>query len=373
MIITEKDIESIDQKYWDDHQVDGITFNRRINPQTGAQTFDTGADNALFTGFYLAAASFRYGATKDKADLHKIKDTIDAIYFLTHITGTPGVLVRLAFPLDGAKERIGYDRKNQDPRNTWTKRRLEGSLYETDTHFYYTKTTRDQLTGVVYGLAVAWKILNEIPKTKIVDECMVSIQTITRDLVMRLKNTNWSLEDHTGHVGKTNAHKPKHQLISALLHLNHVVNGKSMPTFRLKMFYKFLWLHTCYYIFTRRMYAWNLRTAIAYSLWVNQTDSQLQTGAVKWIKHISQFTKNEDNAFFVFTECAMRGVHQDRIAGASRQLEKLFTSGHNSFFAWQKSKGEAKPAGENDRYGPGIDILLPYWARAYQLRGRGRR
>jgi hypothetical protein len=371
--INEKRIEQIDRTYWKDHQVDGIAFTRWMHSD-GYYGFGTDADNAIFTGFYLAAAAFHYGMTKNGEDLKKIEDTLDGIHLLTHISGTPGVLARLAFPLEDAFQRIGYSPESQQPKpagwgpgNTWTDRKVEGSMYESDTHFYYCRTTRDQLTGIVYGLSVAWNILGKNRNIRVMDK----IKTITKNLVDRLEDTNWSMKDHTGLVGDTgSAHRPRYQLKYALLHLNYIANGGKKPSsFRIRMLYKFMWFHTFYYRFTQQMFAWNLRSATAFSLWINETDVEQRLGAIKWMKRISSFTKDEDNAFFVFTESAMTNVLPDRIKRAYERLEDLAAVGHNKFFAWQKSKGEADVAGTGGVTGPGIDVLLPYWAYTYQCEG----
>jgi hypothetical protein len=345
--------------------------------------FGTSADNAAFTGFYLAAASFRYGVNPKTPNLTKIEDTLKGLYLLTHISGTPGVLARLAFPLKDSYKRIGYVPAAVRPKpegwgkgNTWWDRKTEGSMYESGTHFYYCRTTRDQLTGLVYGMSVAWNVLaqnNTTPRTEKYMHCIELIQTITRVLLERLERTNWSLEDHTGLIGRTNAHKPNYQLKRALIHLDQAVNNKARwPTSsrKLKRFYKYLWFHTFYYRFTRRMYAWNLRTAVAFSLWINEKDPELREGAFKWMKRIASFTKDEDNAFFVFTENAMiNDVSEERIERAQERLDSLAKYGHNKFFAWQKPKGEADPNGTRGGYGPGIDVLLPYWIKKQKQNG----
>ena len=385
-------VKDIDDTYWKEHQVDGIAYCR-MHRNALHSSYGTGADNAMFTGFYLAAASFRYGVTQEVDDLIKIRDTINGIHLLTHVTNTPGVLVRLAFPLEDAWNKIGYDVDNQDAGNTWTRRRKEGSLYEEDSHFFYAKTTRDQLAGVVYGLSVAWKIVydrfekniykpssegvttDEIKEMNLLQDCINKIQEISSHLVFRLKSKKWSLKDHTDNVGDTNADVPSIQLRYALLLLNHIAyNRESFPalySFKMKMFYKFIWLHTFYYRFTRRMYAWNVRTTIAFTLWWmthSSNDTIHSKGSKKWFKRILKFTKSEDNPFFVFTENLMFGgsVSEERINRAwyeyNRHIER---GGHNSFFAWQKPKGEADVMGDWNSYGPGIDILLPYWMNYY--------
>ena len=375
-------IKVMDEQYWEDHQVDGITYCRWMHNAKWAPDrsekpnhyygYDTGADNALFTGMYLAAASYRYAITRQSDDLNKLYDTLMGIHLLTHITPIPGVLVRLAFPLKDSYRKIGYDEDNLDEGNTWTRRRLEGSIYQSETHFYYTKTTRDQLTGIVYGLTVAWKVINDgaqqitASQKEKLHEIRINIINIVNDLTNRLKSENWSLKDNTGYIGKTNAHKPNTQLRYALLLLHASVNGQRNPKeykLKMKLFFKFIRLHTFYYGLTRNMYAFNLRYMIAYTLY----NLEEKDGAKKWMKRLSKFTKNKDNPCFMFTEMATElGVTSGRHTKANQEFDKHIESGgHNSFFEWQKEKGKARRNGEYDRYGPNIDIILPYWLRKY--------
>ena len=365
-----KTVRDLDKLYWKDHQVDGITFCRWMH-DSGYYGYDTGADNALATGLYLAAASYRFSMARNIPNLNKMLDTLRGIHLLTHITSKPGVLVRLAFPLEDSYKKIGYDRNNQDETNTWTRRRLEGTLYQNATRFYYTKTTRDQLTGIVYGLAIAWNAINAkwqitAPQAAKVENVRIVIKEIVDDLVSRLKETDWSLEDHTGFVGKTNANKPNTQLRYALLLLQSRINANEKPKqyrMRMKLFFRFVGLHTFYYGLTRNMYAFNLRYMIAHTLFMlGERD-----GAKSWLYRLSKFTKSEDNPFFVYIEKASElGVSDERLKRADYQYNRLIdVGGHNSFFAWQKEKEEARENGEYGRYGPNIDIILPHWMKKY--------
>jgi len=90
-------------------------------------------------------------------------------------------------------------------------------------------------------------------------------------------------------------------------------------------------------------------------------------GAKSWLSRLSKFTKNQDNPFFVYIEKASGlNVSDERIKRAEHQYNKLVDAGgHNSFFAWQKEKDNAAINGDYGRFGPNIDILLPYWLRQY--------
>lgn len=342
-MISEETIEDIDRRYWTYHQVRGILFTRRgsfTGPNKTYGPYGTGADNALFTGFALAAFSYRYGVTNDLQDFYKIQKTVDGISTLTNVTGIPGVLVKLAFPLDDKTfGLIGYDKNNNDKDNTWTRRRLEGQLYESGTHFYYTNTTRDQLTGIVFGLTVAWDVLNGVQGHSGIKE---QIKGIVKALVFRLTQTGWSLEDHQGKRG-TNAFRPDAQLKHALLLLNFKCGNQTAPT-GLKWFNKFLWLATFYYVFPVPHYVWNLRTAVALSL-----------GNQKWLTRISKFTDSP------FTKYATRTSTDSDLTLAQIKIMELIRHPHDGFFAWQKKN----PKLAINEMGPAIDVLLPYWMRKY--------
>lgn len=364
-------VDDIEAKYWAEHQVGGICFNRVLTPE--GYGFGTGADNALFTGFALAAAAFKYGVTGAAADLERISETLAGIHTLTHVSGTPGVLCRLAFPLDRAAQ-IGYDPANTDPLNTWTRRAARGQVYENDGHFFYTRTTRDQLAGIVFGLSVAWHVLESSGLSADLATSNV-VGNIVSDLATRLRSTGWSLQDHTGDSGKVTATRPLPRLRYALEQLDHVCNGTPLPRwgqFRLRMFYKYLNLHTFYYAYGQQDYVWSYRVAIALSLAIIAPDDTSRRGASRWLQRCGEFTQVADNAWLVFAEqfVTRLPLSPSRVQRAQAALDHLATVGHNGYFAWQKAPENQEPAGTNGTEGTGLDVLLPYWMQQYYAGSR---
>jgi len=99
------EVDLFENRYQENHCVDGVSFVAYKNGRLA-----TDDDNALFTGLYLAAAAFRYASTPHSDDnLNAVCNALDGISLLTSVSGTKGVLVRQAFPLENAWERIGYD------------------------------------------------------------------------------------------------------------------------------------------------------------------------------------------------------------------------------------------------------------------------
>lgn len=362
MTITRKRIDEIDATYWRDHQVDGITFVRWRH-EIGYYGYDTGADNALFTGYALAAFAFRYGVTGAPADLGKVRRCLDGIHLLTNVTGTPGALVRLAFPLEDAWIRIGYSRTDTDTGNTWTARRLLGQMGESDTHFWYANTTRDQLIGIVYGLSVARAVLRRQIAYRGTHDALFEVSKISDALTTHLESTNWSLRDFPG--GKITARKPLHALRYALRLLQYRFNRTetSPSTWLLRQFFRFNRLATFYYWLPTKTFVWNLRIATAFAIWITASDDTIKEGAAKWLARCWRSSREMNNPFFAFSQHVVNGSEISMTADTLIEHVASATVGHDGFFAWQKPRSEQTPAG--DHVGPGIDVLLPYWMRRY--------
>ena len=230
------------------HRVAGLVFPLVIDlapdgrAQRGAR-IDAVADTALFNGIYLAGLVAKYGATGDPAVLREVGESIDAIYALTHLAGVPGALARYAVPVDRACEsRVGFGPDGRG-RNAFARvyyrapgrerpeyahltgivagrdglapvarspvgRLLSGEADHGD-HYLYTRTSRDQLTGVVFGLAFAMKALE--PPAPAADQALWNAirQTVSRiatDLYGYLRAHAWTMPDPvTGARGRASA------------------------------------------------------------------------------------------------------------------------------------------------------------------------
>ncbi|HEX2781552.1 MAG TPA: hypothetical protein VHM30_18755, partial [Gemmatimonadaceae bacterium] len=112
--------------------------------------YSRAADAAIWTGHYLAAEAFRYNVTGSADALANVKREVDAIGALIEIPGT-GVLARFAAPAS----------------SPWTAGIVTGEsqhgIYEGvwngATQCWLGNTSRDQYTGVFFGLAVAYDMV----------------------------------------------------------------------------------------------------------------------------------------------------------------------------------------------------------------------
>lgn len=173
--------------------------------------YGSGGDTLLFTGFYLAASSFRYSVTKDAADLDKVIDTVSGLYALTHVLGVPGNMARCAFPLQKA-EKFSYPAgwagrldtgfvytgttTLMDPFNPYDKEKAYPQFV------YYTRVSRDQLSGLTFGLGTFWKVLDPahdpvLKGNQKLEHTRNVVGMIVHDVWTRLANNDFAIRDHT--------------------------------------------------------------------------------------------------------------------------------------------------------------------------------
>ena len=417
--------------YQAEHQVNGITWPRRWDDPE-AETpglYAHGGDNALFTGFYLAAATYRYRVTQDEADLDPILHTLRGLHILTHISGTPGVLARMAFPTARVEEwnrpvdQYLYFTKDLD-----ADARARDVLAPEQPYppmNFYTRTSRDQLSGVLFGLAV---VLGELPK----DPATGSVETrakitharsiagvIARALYTRIEERRFHIRDQEGKAGASSAVTGllRLQLLSVYRSVLREADGDPVELKRIERKYGLAYRKTL--LFGRwgspadlvnrfnnidQYYAWNLRFARTYSVWLLEDDPKRKRGMRNYTrKQLWKHVRSHKNTHFTFLYNAMDPEAMDRIEAAVYNLKALSLRpvrtwhspllGHEdrphalrSMFAsvddwvvpahlhapsmnfvWERDPyvvdkfGDPNGVRENTR----VDFLLPYWIGRY--------
>jgi hypothetical protein len=291
-------------------------FKKNTDPHP--YCFDVGSNSAIFTGFYLAAAVYRYKVTQKEEDLNKILDSIRGLHILTHASGTPGVLVRSAFPIEKAhlwkiegNEKPLYDGQNTVPD-------IFGNGENYPAMRFYARTTRDQLTGVLFGLAVAWTELfqkiqePEAAHTEKIKKALEALSIITQSLYRRIRANAYVLRDHLGKTGtlantvdgilrlqllaltrrilmdeRTEGFRPKPDLNTAK------ILKKKLKSIRKEyrrsfayIFFKDTLGNTLYPLSNlHQYYAWNLRFTRFYSIFILETNKGRKYKLFKKIKN----------------------------------------------------------------------------------------
>jgi hypothetical protein len=105
------------------------------------------ADQAIWSGAYLAAESLRYAVTRDPAVLERVRRLARGVHALTEVTGVRGLYARSLWPTGavavpaGAAVHPGAGR-------------FRGYTWRGD-------VSKDQLSGIVCGLSMAWLLVDD--------------------------------------------------------------------------------------------------------------------------------------------------------------------------------------------------------------------
>ena len=351
-MITSERVSELEQGYQRWHQVEGVTFVTHKDASTGIR-YATDNDNALYTGMALAAAAYRYAVKPESvANYRAVMNALDGIELLTTVSGIDGVLARWVFPLQDSWERIGYDRVRSVEVDNWWAQHIEaGQLYERGPYAFMTKTTRDQLSGVLFGLTVA---------DALVPMARSAVKPIVHTLALRFAETDWSLKDHEGKTG-TSAHK----LDAPLKLIVQALHAKTQNRERVKSscWFKWVWLMTAHY--NRKIqstYSYNLNMMDAHSLLLLQEWHSNLKGVQRWHEKLWKMVKRDNNPHFATLNLVAtgRGLSPEAI----QNLERRAYDRYRKFFSWSKDPKDWWHE-ESDKIGPSIDVLLPYWMKEY--------
>jgi len=422
-------LENHYQKY---AQVEGIIWQPERSDLSleKPDVYGSGGDSAIFTGYKLATDVFRYATIEGTENLDKVMQSLRGVYILTHIAG-PGVIARCAFPANQFK-------KWRYP-TFWQGRIEKGFVWNSfplkdpfkqGAYFpemvYYTRATRDQLTGILFGLSVTWKHLQDglSPPTSLstipaykrdqgrIVEARKIIAKIVEDLYLHLRKHDFLIRDENGR-NDTNADDVSGFQLLQLLALYKETVKISTPWRTERINKKYL---DQFYVVTfpirdivnvfnnySQYYSWNLRYARAYTVWLLENDEDRQQEIQEWVESNAwRYTKNHQCPFFIYIHDAMQdsfGSETALLSLKSLSLKPIRHTGSplagdvrdpnifqvlfqqeaqyilaphlrkaTSYFTWTKRPWDV---GGGDPGQPfwgdttGLDYLLPYWMGRY--------
>src|SRR5262245_46863371 len=123
-------------------------------------------DSAIWTGHYLAAEAFRYRVTSTPEALANARSALAGIRLLVDVTGN-NLLARCLFPTNSPY--AGKIIEEENRHGVYT-RALNGQEY-----YWIGNTSRDQYSGVFFGLGVAYDMVED-----------AQVRAEVNDLVTRL-------------------------------------------------------------------------------------------------------------------------------------------------------------------------------------------
>jgi len=423
-IVTLADLEQraefLENRYQTYSQVEGIIWQRtRSNPSlANPDLFGSGGDSCIFTGHKLAADVYRYRVTGAEADLDKALQSLRGLYILTNVTGTPGVIARCAFPADRQAEwqyplhwqhRIDKGFVNQGP--------LINDPFNSGTQIgpmiYYTRGTKDQITGLLYGLAVTERYLvaAQASHSVKVDLARDVVAQIVEDVYNHLRLHDFKIRDEKGE-NDTNADSVEHLIKLQLLSVYRKTVVRTTPSRAVRIQEKY---DDTYYssffgiyqilsdLFNRfnnysQYYAWNLRYLRAYSIFILEADADRQDTIKKWVSsNLWPFVRGHYNAKFTYLHNAITGDNEkleeallalkslnlkplrsynSPLAGDERKpsflqvligdVDRFILLPHlrkpTSYTVWQKEPWDVGGAGyDGSGDATGLDFILVYW------------
>jgi hypothetical protein len=349
----------------------------------GVVSYTRAGDSALWTGFYLAAEAFRYSVTQSPDALENARRAVAGIQSLVDVTGN-NVLARCLVPDDSP---YGAAIQSEEAPN--------GVYRSGPGNFWIGNTSRDQYSGVLFGLGAAYDLI---------DDAAMRAQTaalVTR-LVQFLKDHGWMVVLPDGTITTTFAHRPDQQL--AFLQLARHVNpdrfSRAYDIHRVFLSGLAIAPIALDAIDDGSYFKFNLDTVNLYTL-IRLESSSFKSVYRKAYDILRNHTDGHGNAFFNMIDRALNGADAARDAETVRLLDEwlqrprrdLYVDNRGRYascgdpdtacspvpvpdrvstdFLWQRSPFQlANLGGLNNIEGAGIDYILPYWmARYYGVAG----
>src|SRR5579871_3048002 len=207
----EADALAISKNIQDRHFPHYTLLDPIFNSPTGDQivSYTRCGDSALWTGVDLAAESFRYKVTHSADAQAAAQRALAGIQALIDVTGD-NVLARCLIPVNSP---YAAAIQNEESAN--------GIYHSGPENFWVGNTSRDQYSGVLFGLGVAYDLMDD-PAMK----AAIAAQ-VTR-LVQFLKDHTWNVVLPDGTTTTTFLDRPDQQL--AFLQLARHVNPDRFST-----------------------------------------------------------------------------------------------------------------------------------------------
>jgi uncharacterized protein (TIGR03437 family) len=167
-------------------------------------------DSAIWTGHYLAAEAFRYQVTQSADALNNVNKAIAGIKSLLDVTGT-NLLARCLVPLNSP---YAAGIQSEEASN---------GIYTNSSagYFWVGNTSRDQYMGVIFGLGVAYDMVDNA-------SVQSSISQIAAQLIGFLEDNAWLVVMPDGSVSTTFLVRPDEML--TLLQVGRHVNSSAFNT-----------------------------------------------------------------------------------------------------------------------------------------------
>jgi hypothetical protein len=335
-------------------------------------------DSAIWTGHFLAAEAFRYGVTGSPDALDNVRAALGGIASLMNVTGT-NLLARCLVPM------------NSPFAPAITREEVRHGIYSNtkDGYYWIGNTSRDQYSGVFFGLGVAYDLVDDAATRS-------AIKSLVTRLLDFLRGHNWFVVMPDGGVSTTFIGRADQQL--SLLQVGRYVNADRFSG--VYDVYRFFFAyHTVIPIAFEVLddssyFKFNLASINLFNLVRLERSSYVDTYreaySVLW-----GHTSSHENAFFNMIDRGINGPSAHRDRETRRILEEWLWRPRRDVpvdlrgiyptcwsedracapipivervrtdFLWQRSPFQLVGQSGGEIETAGIDYILPYWMARY--------
>lgn len=348
-------------------------------------SYNRTGDGAIWTGHYLAAESYRYAATQSADALAAVQNALNGVQSLVDVTSPadPDVLARSWVPQSSPY--LGKITTDEGHNGMYP------SVYNGQAVYWIGNTSRDQYSGVFFGLAVAYDL---VPDAALRAQASALVTRMLDYLIAH----GWSVQMPNGSFSTTFMGRPDQQL--TLLQIGRHVNPAKynavytafaaanaplvVAPIRAECsdtygsYFKFNLDYISFFDLVRLEPAGS-----PYAVFYNTAYSQLR-----------QCTAKHQNAHFNMIDRALRAANGKRDSDTRNFLGLWLTRSRRDYFTdvsskysacgvneacdivavndrpntdflWQRSPQLLYGGGDGTTETAGIDYLLPYWMGRY--------
>jgi len=336
-------------------------------------------DSAIWTGHYLAAESYRYKVTGEPEALANAEKALAGIQSLVDVTGTD-LLARCLVPMSS-------------PYATGiTQEEAANGIHVSGQHYWIGNTSRDEYSGVFFGLSVAYEMLSQ-------PDIRSAIQSLVTRLLNFLISHAWTVVMPDGSISTTFLIRPDEQL--SLLQVGRQINpAQFAATYQIfagnAAFLAIAPVAVDAQDARDSYFKFNLDAINLFDLIRLEANASLLNQYRAAYNFYRTTTEAHMNAHFNMIDRALNGPNANRDAQTVLYLQQwlerprrdVYVNLEGQFpscvssdqscaplpvplrvttdFLWQRSPFQLVGGGSGTIEGAGIDYLLPYWmARCY--------
>ena len=375
-VASEADALAISARIQSIHMPYGTILDPIYNTSSSEQirAYTRCGDSALWTGHYLAAEAYRYNVTKSPDALANVKNAMAGLKSLVDVTGN-NLLARCIVP---ANSPSAASIQSEEAAN---------GIHQASPWFWVGNTSRDQYSGVIFGLGVAYDLVDD-----------ASVKTSVSDLVTRLvaflTGHNWSIIMPDGTSSASFLIRPDQMLalMQVARHVNPDRFSTSYDILRLSLSGTILAPVGVDVADDGSYFKFNLAYINLFNL-IRLESSSFKDIYSKAYSILRNHTAGHQNAFFNMIDRGLNGANAARDTQTVQLLDQWLQRPRRDFyvdvsgkvpvcinqacqpipvplrvptnFLWERSPFQLAGGGSGLIENPGIDYILPYWMGRY--------